>query len=371
MPPQRETPERTPSVYARRRDALRARLAGDDLPAALISALVNVRYLTGFTGSNAALLVSAEGVDVFGTDGRYVDQAATEVPDVERLRTHRLLPELVVRARAQTLRALGVETHVLSVDDYQRLGSAGDGLELRPLGRVVEQLRRNKDDVEVAALEQACSISTQALEAVLSGPLQGRTEREITRDLEARMFAFGAEAIGFDTIVATGPNSAIPHHAPTDRPVAAGDLLKIDFGARYAGYHSDCTRTVVVAREPQAWQREVYELVALAQRQASAAAVAGVELVALDAVARTRITDGGYGEQFTHGLGHGVGLQIHEDPYIGSSATGSLEDRATVTVEPGVYLPGRGGVRIEDTLVASSTVPRLLTKASKDLLVVG
>ena len=359
------------TVYAHRREALRARLASADLPAALISDLVNVRYMTGFTGSNGALVVSAEGTDAFGTDGRYVDQAATELPDVDRLRTRRLLPELVAHGRAQGLRALGVETHALSVDDYGRLGDAGDGLELRSLGREVERLRRTKDDAEVAALEQACAISTSALEGVLAGPLQGRTEREIARDLEARMFACGAEAIGFDTIVATGPNSAIPHHAPTDRPVAAGDLLKIDFGARYAGYHADCTRTVVVARQPQEWQREVYELVAQAQRQASAAVVAGAELVALDAVARTSIAAAGYGEQFTHGLGHGVGLQIHEDPYIGSSATGSLDDRAAVTVEPGVYLPGRGGVRIEDTVLVTTAAPRLLTTATKDLLVVG
>jgi Xaa-Pro aminopeptidase len=358
-------------MTARRRAALRSQLVERDVHAALVCDLANLRYLTGFTGSNGALLVTAEGADVLGTDGRYLDQAAREAPDLDVLRTKKLLAELAAAAVERGVRRLAVETHELSVDDHRRLEEAAEGVELSSLGRAVETLRRRKDDEELASLATACAISTQALEALLGGHLLGRTERQITRDLEGRMYDLGAEAIGFDTIVASGPNSAIPHHRPTDRAVEPGDLLKIDFGARFAGYHADCTRTFVVGREPQAWQREIYQLVALAQRAASAAASPGVELAALDRQARDPITEAGYGDRFTHGLGHGVGLQIHEDPYIGATATGTLDDRAAVTVEPGVYLPGRGGVRIEDTLVVTSQQPRLLTCATKDLLVVG
>jgi Xaa-Pro aminopeptidase len=350
---------------------LRAELVEQGLSAALVSDLANLRYLTGFTGSNGALLVNADGVDVFGTDGRYLDQAAREAPNLDVLRTKRLLSEMAAAAVERGVRRLAVETHVLSVDAHHRLDEVAEGVELCSLGRAVEKLRRCKDDEELASLASACAISTSALEELLAGPLLGRTEREITRDLEGRMYDLGAEAIGFDTIVASGPNSAIPHHQPSDREVEPGDLLKIDFGARFAGYHADCTRTVVVGRPPQAWQSEIYQLVALAQRAASAAVAAGTELAALDRQARDPITEAGYGDQFTHGLGHGVGLQIHEDPYIGSTATGTLDHRAAVTVEPGVYLPGRGGVRIEDTLVVTAQQPRLLTCATKDLLVVG
>ena len=359
-------------LYARRRDALRTALAGMQLPAALVSDLVNVRYLTGFTGSNGAVLVAGDGADLFATDRRYVDQAAEQLPDIERLTTRALLRDLVAAAKQRGLQRLGVETHAITVDQQAAAQAAGDGaIELTSLDRAVETLRRRKDDAEIAALRTACEISTSALGDLLAGQLAGRTERAIARDLEWRMYAHGAEAVGFDTIVAGGPHSAIPHHQPTDRPVAAGDFVKIDFGARYAGYHADCTRTVVAGRPPAAWQAEVYELVAAAQRAGSAALTAGAQLAAVDAAARTIIADAGYADRFTHGLGHGVGLQIHEDPYLGATVTGKLGDRAAVTVEPGVYLPGRGGVRIEDTLVVEADATTVLTTATKDLLVVG
>jgi Xaa-Pro aminopeptidase len=164
------------------------------------------------------------------------------------------------------------------------------------------------------------------------------------------MIDLGAEAPAFDTIVASGPNGAIPHHAPASRRFAAGDLITIDCGARYGGYHADMTRTVALG-EPAAWQREIYEIVAAAQRAGVEAATAGVDVSAVDAAARGLIAAAGYGDHFMHGLGHGVGLEVHEAPAIGYGRTGTLVDRVPVTVEPGIYLPGRGGVRIEDTLV--------------------
>jgi Xaa-Pro aminopeptidase len=179
----------------------------------------------------------------------------------------------------------------------------------------------------------------------------------------------GATGIAFETIVATGPNSAVPHHRPTDRAVAAGDLLKIDFGALYEGYHADCTRTVVVGAEPADWQREIHGLVRAAQRAGRHALAPDVDVRQVDAAAREVITDAGYGEAFSHGLGHGVGLEVHEAPLINADSDARLADRTPVTVEPGVYLPGRGGVRIEDTLVVRAGEPELLTTTPKDLLV--
>jgi Xaa-Pro aminopeptidase len=247
---------------------------------------------------------------------------------------------------------------------------SGGSAELRHLARVVEELRAVKDDTELEALRQACAISSQALESLLAaGGLLGRTEKEIARDLEWRMYELGADAIAFETIVATGANSAVPHHRPTDATVQRGDLLKIDFGAAYHGYHADCTRTCVVGAQPADWQREIYDLVAMAQREGRNALAPAAECIGVDQAARNVIAEAGYKDQFGHGTGHGVGLEIHEAPTLGYSAVGTLSERMTVTVEPGVYLPGRGGVRIEDTLAVWDDGPELLTPLTKELLV--
>ncbi|WP_020573718.1 M24 family metallopeptidase [Actinopolymorpha alba] len=359
-----------PDIHAARRDRLRGVLAGRDIPAALISRLLNVRYLTGFTGSNAALLVTTDGGAVLATDGRYGDQAAAQCPDVECVVDRQLLLTLTGRAAEQHIGRLALETHVLTVDALESVRSGHGTLETPSLRRAVESLRLVKDDTELDHIREACAISCQALEELLTTPLLGRTEREIARDLEARMFAHGAESTAFDTIVAGGEHSAIPHHQPTHRPVDRGDFLKIDFGAKYAGYHADCTRTFVVGAEPAEWQREVYAVVRTAQRAGRHALAPGAELVAVDAAARDVITEAGFGERFTHGLGHGVGLEIHEDPFFAKTAEGKLGGRTPVTVEPGIYLTGRGGVRIEDTLIVRDGKAELLTTTTKDLLVV-
>ncbi len=345
-------------------------LVDRDLQAALISRLVNVRYLSGFTGSNAALLLSADGTAVLATDGRYGDQAAAECPDLTCVIDRQLLETLSAEAARAGVSRLGVETHALTVDALASIQAAYPDLDTPSLGRAVEGLRVAKDDTELDHVRTACAMSCRALEGLLGAPLAGRTEREIARDLESRMYAEGAEAIAFSTIVAAGAHAGIPHHQPTDRPVAPGDLLTIDFGARHEGYHADCTRTFVVGAEPEAWQQEIYELVWAAQRAGRRALVPGVDLAGVDQAARRVIEDAGYGERFTHGLGHGVGLEIHEDPFFGRTAEGKLGDRAPVTVEPGIYLPGRGGVRIEDTLIVRDGEVELLTPTTKDLLVV-
>jgi len=199
----------------------------------------------------------------------------------------------------------------------------------------------------------------------------GLTERQLAAALDRRMVDLGAERPAFDTIVASGPNGAIPHHAPTDRPMRRGDLITMDFGALYGGYHADMTRTVALG-EPAGWQREIYELVAAAQRSGIQAARPGADVADVDAAARDMIRDAGHGEHFQHGLGHGVGLEVHEAPTIGYGRTGKLADRVPITVEPGVYVPGRGGVRIEDVLVVGADgtgLAHILTTTTRDLLV--
>jgi Xaa-Pro aminopeptidase len=360
------------TASAVRRDRLRASARAAGLDAVLVTRLVNIRYLTGFTGSNGALLVpaDAERPDVLCTDGRYTVQAGEQAPDVELLIERNSAVALAERSAEGGYRTLGIETHDVTVDLRAELAGAAGG-ELASVKRAVEQLRAVKDDSEVALLREACAIADRALaDLIAAGGLRpGRTEREVGRDLDARMLEHGADAASFETIVATGPNSAIPHHRPAERALATGDFVKLDFGAEYGGYHSDMTRTFVLGR-PSDWQREIYELVHTAQAAGRAALRIGAELRSIDAAARDLIAAAGRAGQFGHGLGHGVGLEIHEAPALSPLGTGTLADRMAVTVEPGVYLPGRGGVRIEDTLVVrEGAEPELLTLSSKDLTV--
>lgn len=363
------------SAAATRREALRASLAEIGADAALITNLVNVRYLTGFTGSNAALVVAADPEkDLFSTDGRYVTQSKAQVPD---------LPLLVGRASAQAVMAdiagwagtVAYETHVVSVDESASLADSAPDATFVSLRQQVEKLRAIKDDGEIELLRQAAAIADRALaELIEAGGIKaGRTEAEIGRDLDFRMLELGAEEVSFETIVATGPNSAIPHHRPGDRVVADGDLVKFDFGATYQGYHSDMTRTFGIGSVAD-WQREIYDVVAAAQRAGAEALAVGRTGKEIDTVSRDLITEAGYGETFAHSLGHGVGLEVHEAPNLSQLAETKLDDRVCVTVEPGVYLPDRGGVRIEDTFVLHGSASGdshtdLLTMTSKELVI--
>lgn len=345
----------------------------------LVTDLINVRYLSGFTGSNAALLVFADGDNaVLATDGRYRTQAARQAPDLEVAIERACGRYLAGRAVAGRARRVGFESHVVTVDGYDALAaelSGTGGAALVRAAQLVEALRETKDAGEVALLRLACEAADAALtELIERGGLRpGRTERQVGRELEALMFEHGADGVSFETIVASGANSAIPHHRPTDAVLATGDFVKIDFGALVGGYHSDMTRTFVLGRagRAEAWQLEIYELVSVAQRAGREALAAGAGLADIDAAARGVIVDAGHGAHFGHGLGHGVGLQIHEAPGISATATGTLRPGSVVTVEPGVYVPDRGGVRIEDTLVVASPgqAPELLTRFPKELAI--
>src|SRR6201993_615878 len=356
----------------------------------LVTNLINVRYLSGFTGSNAALLVFADDrPPVLATDGRYRTQAAEQAPDLEIAIERAVGRYLAGRAADEGVPKLGFESNVVTVDGFDALTSEldqrGDETELVRAAGTVEALREVKDAGEVALLRLACEAADAALtDLVARGGLRpGRTEREVSRELETLMLDHGADAISFETIVAAGPNSAIPHHRPTSAVLADGDFVKIDFGALVAGYHSDMTRTFVLGKAAD-WQLEIYQLVAEAQRAGREALTPGAGLREVDAAARRLIGDAGYGDQFGHGLGHGVGLQIHEAPGIGAPTVGTLLAGSVVTVEPGVYLPGRGGVRIEDTLVVApesgretereashpaGQTPELLTRFPKELAI--
>jgi len=337
--------------------------------AALVTKLVNVRYLSGFTGSNAALLVAADGDDRLATDGRYTEQAAAESPDLRVVVARQCAVALV--ESMGTDGPLAFEAQDVSVEAHDGLmASAPPSVELVRLGHLVEELRRVKDDDELALLREACAIGDRALAELLPWLRPGRTEREVGRRLEDLMLDHGGDGRAFDTIVATGPHSSIPHHQPTDRPLARGDLLKLDFGSLYRGYHADMTRTVVLG-EPADWQRDLYALVARSQAAGRAAVAVGAAESAVDRAAREVVEEAGLGESFPHGLGHGVGLEIHESPLLAASSTGTLALGIPLTIEPGVYLPGRGGVRIEDTVVVTAGEPELLTTTTKELLVVG
>ncbi len=355
-------------------------LQAQQLSALLVTDLVNVRYLTGFTGSNAALLVWAEPgrAPVFSTDGRYVEQAAEQVPDlVAEISRDALAPLLTAaencaaaNSAAVDVGPVGFEATQLSVAVHADIRRRAPGLALQATTGLVEGLRIVKDEHEVGLLRRACAIADEALAILLEreGIRPGRTERQVARDLEWLMYEGGADGIGFETIVAAGANSAVPHHRPTSAVLAEGDLVKLDFGAQYGGYHSDMTRTFTLGSCAQ-WQRDTYDLVASAQQAGLDAVVPGALAADVDAAARSVIAAAGVGELFAHGLGHGVGLQIHEAPGIGSSATGTLPCGAAVTVEPGVYHARRGGVRIEDTVIVREGGPEILTVTTKELLV--
>jgi Xaa-Pro aminopeptidase len=362
-----------PQIHVARLGRAQQRVAEAGADAALITSPANVQYLSGLVSSNAALLLPADGLAVLGTDSRYAETAERDCPDVELVTERQVEPALARLAAARGCRTLAFEAQEMTVERYSELSALDGGPRLVPLGRVVERLRLAKDETEIALLARACAITCEAFADVLSSIVPGRSERELAVLLERAMIDRGAEAVAFGTIVASGPNGAIPHHVPGDRAFAAGDLITIDCGARYGGYHADMTRTVALGG-PAGWQREIYEVVAAAQLAGVAAAIPGADVADVDAAARDIIEAAGHGGHFRHGLGHGVGLEVHEAPIIGYGRTGRLAERVPVTIEPGIYLPGQGGVRIEDTLVVRAGPgpagpAEILTTTTKELLV--
>lgn len=352
--------------FARRREALGELLSPGR--AYLSTDPINVRYLTGFTGSSGTILVGPSGTMLI-TDGRYQDQAARECPNIE------LVIDRMNIATAGRLVSDRGWTGV-TVPSEMPYGQITSLRSMVPDVMVVDQdpvaeLRRVKDAGELTALRKACAITSEALMAVARSIRLGDREVDIARRLEAEFALRGAEDRAFPTIVATGINSAIPHHRPTDTPVRAGDLLVIDCGARVDGYHADMTRTFAVGGDPDSWQRAIFDVVYDAAAAGRAAVREGATCAAVDAAARSLVTSAGYGEHFTHGTGHAVGLVIHEVPMLNSESADTLTAGMAVTVEPGIYLPALGGVRIEDTLEVIRDGAVVLTEAPRALECVG
>jgi Xaa-Pro aminopeptidase len=347
---------------------VRERLEREGLDALLVEAPANLRYLTGFTGSNGLALVGER--TIFLTDFRYDEQSAADVDaQFERV----IAPQDLVSALADhvTPGRIGFDDGSTTVARLAKLTEVlGSRSELVAAGGIVEDLRVVKDESEIAAIADAAALVDEIYEWLVERGFAGRTEREIAIELEHEMRLRGASAPSFGSIVASGAQAALPHGGPRDAVIERGTLVIVDIGAIVEGYCSDCTRTFSVGA-PSAQAREIYELVLSAQARGLEALRAGLRGVEVDAPAREVIVQAGYGEQYGHGLGHGVGLEIHERPRLSyQRAEERLQIGNVVTVEPGVYLPGRLGVRIEDLTVVTGSEPRRLSTFTKELLVV-
>jgi Xaa-Pro aminopeptidase len=346
-------------------------IAGADIDLLLITDLTNVRYLTGYSGSNGLALVGPD-LRVFITDFRYVEQAAEEVDDsFERVQAVQdlvdALPDLLPEGDELQL---GFDDAHTSVKAHAKLRELLPyHVDLSPAGGLVERLRIVKEPAEVELIAEATRIADDAFTALIGGGLRGLTERELALGLEVEMRRRGADTPAFPIIIATGPHGALPHAQPRGVAVQEGDLVVVDWGAQYQGYRSDCTRTVAVGRVDDE-AREAYDLVLQAQLAGLQAVKVGGEGREIDASARRVIADAGHGGHFGHGLGHGVGLDIHEAPRLSKLSEDTLRAGMVVTVEPGVYLPGKFGIRIEDLVVVGEGENTILTSLSKELSVV-
>ena len=343
---------------------LREVIAQKDMEALLVSQPENRRYLSGFTGSAGVLIIGQERA-LLATDFRYYEQVKIQAPDFGLVQvtdsTHAALAQAVA---ALGFKRLGFESHVLTVATYEQWRSAMPVVEWTPTSGIVEDLRQVKDVDEMRTIEEAVRIADEAMSHVMAWIRPGVTERQVAWELEVHMRTHGAEKLSFETIVGSGPNSAIVHGLPTDRPIREGEPILIDMGAVYEGYCSDLTRSFCFGQASDEY-RQVWDLVLKAQLAAEEAIVAGISGAEADAVARRIIYEAGYKERFGHGLGHGVGLAIHESPRASKTYEGTLNAGTVVTVEPGVYIPGWGGVRIEDMIVVEESGCRVLSQAPK------
>lgn len=349
-------------MHATRRDRLQDRLAGAGLAALLVTSRANVRYLSGFTGSVGALLVPATGPALLAVDDRYDEQAGEEATDLPRVvtRTDAWLGDATPPGR------LGVEADALPWARARSLAELVAAEVVAATGHV-EALRACKDATELDTLRRACAATDAAFADLCEWLRPGLTERSVARRLEHALTTHGAHDRAFEAIVASGPNAARPHHRAGDRTLAAGDVVKVDFGGLVGGYHADMTRVLALG-DPPAELAAVHAVVLAANRAGVAAATAGAPAAAVDAATREVVTAAGYGERFPHGTGHGVGLEIHEAPSLRADADGTLQAGMTVTVEPGVYLPGLGGVRIEDTVAVTAGDADVLTRSPRTLV---
>jgi len=352
------------STLAARADGVVDLLVERELDCLLVTDLVNVRYLSGFTGTNGACVVSREQRQ-FVTDFRYVEQAREQVRGFQLVKGERdLLGDIAKRLHGRA----GFDDAHVSVRTHRKLLEAVDeGVELIEAAGVVERLREVKDEEELRAIADATELADEVYELLRERGMAGRTERDVARELEGELRARGAEP-SFPPIVASGPHAALPHAVPRDAKIERGTLVIVDMGARLDGYCSDCTRTFATG-ELDGRAAELYQLVRSAQGAALGAVRAGAGCAEVDAAARDLIEAAGEGDRFGHGVGHGVGLEVHEAPRLAKTAEGELDAGNVVTVEPGVYLPGELGVRIEDLVAVTDDGASIMTSFPKELIV--
>jgi Xaa-Pro aminopeptidase len=344
-----------------------ARLEELGVDALLVTAPVNVRYLTGFTGSNGQLLIAPD-LALFLTDGRYTERSRHEAPDVDRFTYERSYrDELARRVGASGIARLGLEAGAMTVADHAKLEAALPDVRTVALDGSVEAGRIVKDDDERELLRRAQAATGAAFETALDTFVLGMSEQRAARELERLLLDEGADGAAFDPIVAFGECAAEPHHDPSHRILEEGDVIKLDFGALVGGYHADMTRTVAFGA-PATELRKIHDVVREAQLAGVDAVRAGVRGSDVDDACRTVIDDAGYGERFVHGTGHGVGLEIHEAPWLGRGRDDPLPAGAVVTVEPGIYVPGLGGVRIEDMVEVTDDGGRVIGNATRELI---
>lgn len=330
----------------------------------------NIRYISGFTGSESYVVISANS-NTFITDSRYTEQAEAECSgfEVVRWRSPALgLTETIQKVcEAKGIKNLGFEQDKVTYEFYEKLEKGLPGVKLTPTRGLVEDIRYVKDKEEIECIRTAAQIADEAFTELLGILKAGVTEKDMERELQYLIKKKGAEDIGFPTIIASGKRSSLPHAIPSDKKIEKGDLVTFDFGAMYKGYRSDITRTIVVGKADEK-QKEIYNIVKMAQEKGVKALKAGISGKVPDDCARGYIREAGYGDFFGHGLGHGVGLDIHEEPFMSTNCERVLEAGNVITVEPGIYLPDWGGVRIEDTVLVKEEGIEILTKFSKELI---
>jgi len=348
---------------------LRALLRRSSVEAVLILDLKNIRYLTGFSGSDGALLVGA-GKPVLLVDGRYTTQAKEQAPGVRAVLYRDKASGIADALSAGGFERVGFEPAVVTVELHGALRRKTKKVRWMPLPSELGALRAVKDEKEIESIGRASRIADAALRSTLERMRPGMCERDIAIELEHAMRTKGADAPSFDTIIASGPNSALPHSRPGMRKIRRGDFLVVDFGAVCRGYHSDETCTFAVGRADRK-QEKIYAVVKEAHDRALESVGPGVACRAVDAAARGVIEKAGYGSCFSHGTGHGVGLDVHEAPRLSTLSEAVLEEGMVITIEPGIYIPGFGGVRIEDMVLVEKGGARVLTKFSKELQVIG
>jgi len=355
-------------VFAKRRRAAMRKAAAQKVDAVLVSRAEDVGYLSGFTGHDSFLLIGGGWARLI-TDGRYGEQARQECPDVQvHVRRGGVAESAAEALKGKRVRRLGVQGEQVTVQFHKTLVSKLPTKRIKPLTGLLAPLRAVKDDGEVRAIRKAIRVAEKAFQEVRAMGAKawvGRSERDLAAELDYRMRLAGAQGPSFETIVAVGANAARPHHQPGSARVRRGAWVLIDWGARVAGYCSDLTRVVFIGRIPPR-MGEVYEVVRRAQAAGIAAARSGAGCKSVDTAARRVIEEAGYGEQFMHSLGHGLGRQVHEFPGLGRKAKKRLRAGMVVTIEPGIYLPGVGGVRIEDDILITRGGCRRLSALSRD-----